>query len=597
MGSVTRQVHLHKRGEVYYCRIALPKSLEHIIGRSEYKKSLKTSDVRLAKIMCRDLSNRMEAFFMMVKAMRPKDSDIQALIKHYFETCLAEGEQMLTFETVTARSPEIDEYQATDIQLTASITEQNLAVLNDLRQRHIYGRTQEEAALRLLDKHGYKLPTDSERYHQFCLDLVRAGTEAERIKLAYFRGDAITGQILDPMFKGYTNYFEKPDPEYFARQRQAINNDEQRPTTLEEAIPLFLEDKRLKRKSSDVQINRIDMCLGRLKDILGASKPLSEITGRDGVRIETTMYRIPVNYTQKYEMKCISFRDALASDGPKMNTRTIGSYMIHQKAFFKWAHKQGYIDIDPMAAIELPEKRRTARGEVRRPFTKAELGDLFASAVFTGRKNEKRTLWEKGDIKLKDGNFWVPLVALFTGMRMGEILYLLPKDIKQDDEVWYIDVNKDDEGKSLKNVQSQRKIPIHPELIKIGLLDYVRNRTSLHQRTGERLFEDGITLPDNQTVIKNYSRSFSTYLQNIKLKKDKKLVFHSFRHNFVDQLRVVPGITEEIMNALDGREAGNEKMSSTRNVYGSDLTPSFLYDWINKISYAIDLTHLYPEKA
>ena len=47
-------------------------------------------------------------------------------------------------------------------------------------------------------------------------------------------------------------------------------------------------------------------------------------------------------------------------------------------------------------------------------------------------------------------------------------------DIRQEGDVWVFDIN-DKEEKRLKNMSSERLVPIHPQLIKLGLLDYVGN--------------------------------------------------------------------------------------------------------------------------
>lgn len=56
--------HLFKRGEIFYFRLALPKSLHTIIRRNEWKVSLRTSDRALARRRCRILTNKIEEFFM-----------------------------------------------------------------------------------------------------------------------------------------------------------------------------------------------------------------------------------------------------------------------------------------------------------------------------------------------------------------------------------------------------------------------------------------------------------------------------------------------------------------------------------------------------
>ena len=46
-------------------------------------------------------------------------------------------------------------------------------------------------------------------------------------------------------------------------------------------------------------------------------------------------------------------------------------------------------------------------------------------------------------------------------------------DIKQQDGIWVINLTNDSEDKSVKTVSGNRVVPIHPQLIDLGLLDYV----------------------------------------------------------------------------------------------------------------------------
>ena len=76
--------------------------------------------------------------------------------------------------------------------------------------------------------------------------------------------------------------------------------------------------------------------------------------------------------------------------------------------------------------------------------------------------------------------FWLPVIGLFTGMRVNEICQLNPaEDIKQGDEdIWFFHVNDEGESgegikKSVKTAAGVRIVPVHSKLIELGLLEYV----------------------------------------------------------------------------------------------------------------------------
>jgi integrase len=69
-------------------------------------------------------------------------------------------------------------------------------------------------------------------------------------------------------------------------------------------------------------------------------------------------------------------------------------------------------------------------------------------------------------------------------MRLGEIIQLQKSDVKNENGIWYFDVNAA-EGKSLKTASSKRRVPIHCTLLDLGLVDHVKSG----QRSG-RIFPE-----------------------------------------------------------------------------------------------------------
>ena len=592
MGIATGLTHLHKRSGIYYCRIAIPKALIPALGRAEYKRSLRTSDFRQARIICRHISNRLETFFMAVTAVAPRDADIKALVRKHFERTLALAEQEYHFETVSSHSPFINEFSPEAIEQTATYTERNLASLTQLQKQHRYTPWHERVATAMLSTQGYRTPAP-ETFHRLCQGIVRAESEAERIKLAFYNAHYEAGDIKDPYFRDCKNFFQNPDPEYF---EQAIIDAEQResqPQTLEQAVEAYMAYRRDTERQSLSADNeaRIRKFLRRMLDILGAHRPIAELDERNGVELERAMYRMPKHYARDHRKQGLSLIEASDADNEKLDIRTINAYLINQKAFFKWCHRNRYATVDVMQNIELRSK--SLDEETRIPFSTAQLEKLFGSAIYTGRANKERMLWKRGNMRPRDGHFWLPLIALYTGMRMGEILYLQPSDIRCEDGVWYIDVNKDEDGKKLKTKQSIRQAPIHPDLVAVGFLDYVEKRKAEIGPKGA-LFSDGITLPKTQRITKNYSRAFSDYTlaTGIREKKDGKVVFHSFRHNFHDAM-FKAGNSNVITAHIAGHERPDEASTTGDKVYLHER-PSLkvLYEAISRIGYGLDLSLL-----
>lgn len=65
---------------------------------------------------------------------------------------------------------------------------------------------------------------------------------------------------------------------------------------------------------------------------------------------------------------------------------------------------------------------------------------------------------------------WMLNVLWYTGMRIGEVIQLRPEDYREVDGVPCISVNTEN-GKTLKTSSSVRDIPIHRELLEMGIMD------------------------------------------------------------------------------------------------------------------------------
>jgi integrase len=114
------------------------------------------------------------------------------------------------------------------------------------------------------------------------------------------------------------------------------------------------------------------------------------------------------------------------------------------------------------------DQRAKVVGSSYEPFTVDELQTLF-DAMPRETKPKKHS----PDTALP----WIALIALYTGARLEEIAQLTTADVREETAngatVTVIDVHNGGDNK-LKNETSQRLIPVHSELVRLGLLTYVK---------------------------------------------------------------------------------------------------------------------------
>ncbi len=103
----------------------------------------------------------------------------------------------------------------------------------------------------------------------------------------------------------------------------------------------------------------------------------------------------------------------------------------------------------------------------RRPWTADELQAFFTAPLFT--HYSLPDLANGG----KDAAYWIPLLGLYTGARLGELCQLRTEDIKTLEDIPVMVLTDEGDDQSIKSTAGHRSIPIHSELMRLGFLDYV----------------------------------------------------------------------------------------------------------------------------
>jgi integrase len=217
---------------------------------------------------------------------------------------------------------------------------------------------------------------------------------------------------------------------------------------------------------------------------------------------------------------------------------------------------------------------RSSEGDdSREPFDQADLKAIFMSPVYASHARPEAG----GD----EAAFWFPLVALLSGMRLDEIAQLRLCDLRQDEETsrWFFDIGRTG-GRRTKTASSIRRVPVHQELVRIGLVLY-RQRLLDREASPESLLWPGVS----QSA--RWSKWFGRYLRRTVRIIERKKVFHSFRHTFKRMTRDA-GLQEELHDTLTGH-SGN---GSVGRSYGSGFSLRTLIAAMDKITAPLDLTKI-----
>ena len=273
---------------------------------------------------------------------------------------------------------------------------------------------------------------------------------------------------------------------------------------------------------------------------------------------KTTPY--PVRLITRSDIS--DFIDDLIADG--VSPQTIQKkYLSALNGLFSLAQTSGAIP-----AGELPtrnhklftkkDKKKAEHKNGYKQFTDAELALIF----------DPDTL-----LKLeKPCDFWLPLMGLFTGGRISELCQLKVTDIKQLDGIWAIDINDEDAAQTLKTPAAMRTIPLPPQLIQIGFLEYLEL---------VKPYEGTIFPYIDPDAFNHYGktpgRRFGEFLDRLKITSPHK-VFHSLRSTSNNRLKQL-GVTEETRCQFIGHE--HDTVNS--KVYSSEHEVRFLFDNVSTL--------------
>lgn len=244
-----------------------------------------------------------------------------------------------------------------------------------------------------------------------------------------------------------------------------------------------------------------------------------------------------VSADQILRSHAVAFKDALISEGLAHATVVKNFGLI--KSMFELGCRNDLICANPFKDIKLVKPAR--RDKPRLSFTPDDLKLIFDSAVFT---KGQRPLGGAGDAAV-----WIPMIGLMTGMRLEEIGQLRGSDIKQQEGIWYLDLDHaPEEGRWLKNDSSRRQIPIHPKLIELGL---IKKFSGLEGKIFPLLKSAG-----DRQLTASWSQWFGRYLRQEVGIADKRKTFHSFRHTFKDLCRDA-SIPKEIHDRITGHTSSD----------------------------------------
>ncbi len=514
---------------VYYLRVFIPSALVRRFGRREITRSLRTTCCSQAERLA--ITMRAKAYGLMDMATKnphlTKDQ-LRQIAKRYFDRTMAACE----VEYLDTR------YGSMDREMWVTQYEEMIEELDYYLDGNLFeSGTVAEIMDKVLGHENLNLAQNSHEYRQVAEVALKAAIEVHKAQQSRVMG----------------NFEPKLSEELFSTNP---TKSEGNGIGFTDLIDKFISEngKSWKPKTLEKHRSNLSLCC----DILGNDIQADAIDKAGVRKIKEVLGLLPPNWTKRYRSMALEDVINAAKDAGEdvLTPATSNAYLSSLSSLMAWADKQGYTNGNPVSGMLFPDPVKDK--DKRDPFSISDLSRVFSAPIFTGMKSDHH--WkEPGHSIIRNERYWIPLIALFTGMRLGEIVQLKGEDFKSGDGIDYLDIG---EAKTQAGI---RRLPIHPELVALGLLEHVSKL-----QPAQTLFQG--------TSSDAYSKHFGRLLDSVGI-SDTKLVFHSFRHTFTDALRAAK-VTEPITKALIGHSDG-----TVTGQYGSGYPLDVLYGELKRVSF------------
>lgn len=356
----------------------------------------------------------------------------------------------------------------------------------------------------------------------------------------------------------------------------------------------YVESKkagRVKRAS----LNKYSMQVRVLKDFWGEGKALASITVDDACRLAKFLGQIPNNATKRYGTD-LSLMDAGKREDLKkkpcfISPKTQQDYLVGLTAIFNYAVDMDWIPANPLGKKVVANRLPLVTKRKKEMMTTEEMTLIFSSTRFLSERDKLSS-----DGNPNQARFWVPLLCLFHGLRSNEACQLLVSDVKEDKGITFLAVREtdddDEKRKQLKTGASERMVPLHSNLIRMGFLDFVK----VQRETKEDLLFPELKADRKgskaDALGKWFSRLRLQVLTNRPPRKREKTL-HSFRHSFAHAARNA-GEGEGMLDELGG--LSRERHRNSAADYGSGFSLKRLKEAIDKVEYpGVDFSAIYNQ--
>ena len=570
MPALSKTLHLIVRNGVYYYKRRVPAVAQEAFGGPMYQVSLETRILKEAegKRALQDI-----LFHARVDAVRANEQSKPVPVSA--STAVLEAEVRARVRQFVA----MHDTKANDEFVSYSAEEERNAAIQNIETELQCLAAIDDPFGHELIANAYPVATGLLQTHPKAADLVQRGLVEVRNRKIDRIHNGYSRPYFDPMFGPTLEHhatFKEVADQYLKFATDEAEANKRRPHTSKKKAAL----------------------VATVVEMIGSDTRVDAISFDAVQHFRLKLDRLPANRNKLFPGKTIDQAIALATKSSKrLSYLAQCDYASQLRLILDLALKKQLITHN-FAHDLRPLKVDTVSDGDRRPsFSTDQIQQLFSCDYYA--KCSTLPVPYRGDTN-GGWRFWLPLMMLFGGMRPNEVCQLRLSDFKTTKAgVHYINVTNEESDedaahlteKSVKTRNSVRKVPVHPVLIKIGLLAYVQDR----REAGDvQLFPT--LMPKGYGNYATYpARRFNERFLLDAIELEQGQVLYSLRHSFRDTLRRIDA-PNDTLRALGGWADRSETSSD----YGDRTNPDFQAKWIERVSYpGVDLSPLYvkPKEA
>ena len=548
----------HPKSGTYYLRKGVPKHLVPVIGKTVFKQSLRTKDIREAKKLIvpllADIDRQLDYAELNLKGDNSHEltlRDCQIIANRWYVSAREKMQQTDSYDDfLVYHNAENEglEWDSTGVSCRDANIYPHWFTLSDtlslqgsevLRASNAELQTLGEELSKFIDpqleQNGLTICRSSATYINLTKAFYSHLIDLETLSLSRQRGSWTNEPRGMSLAREELSQAPKCDSgsKYVVGAANSLTN----------VYKLWRASDLLQNKNNQARLKTLDETRAKVERFVAimGDVDVTSITKGDIAKYRDTLLQLPKNRTQAVKNMTIiqQIEFAAKKTSKLLSPKTVANAIKQISPVFSYAVEMGLININPTFGVTVKNTVKKKEVEIAgRGYTLDNVAMLFDDELFN-----KPSLSHTYGLAC----YWVPLLCRYTGARLSEVAQLDRSDIGCSEEgIYYLNIRRG-EGQSIKTDSSLRHIPLPDHIIELGFLEYVA------QSTG-RLF--------NELTIGTYGKASGAFSKWWSARvKSKGITIgqptHAFRHTFKTEMRAL-GVADSVSDSITGHAAKSD---------------------------------------